>query len=108
MYVVHALEAAPLMAKTDLMELGGIALLEANDNSSSAAVNKWLKALEFDEISPHHLRYTVKRLIRHAELTKDLLDAVQRHGDESVAETCGRELALTWLTKTLTEAFRVL
>lgn len=65
-----------------------------NANSASAAVNKRMKALGFGEYSAHHLRHTVKRLMRDAGVPQDLRDAVQGHGGQSVAESYGRGVAL--------------
>ena len=53
-----------------------------------------MKALGFEEFSAHNLRHTVKRLMRDAGVPKDLRDAVQGHGGQSVAETYGRGVAL--------------
>ena len=49
---------------------------KTNPNSASAAVNKRMKAMGFEELSAHNLRHTVKRLMRDAGVPKDLRDAV--------------------------------
>ena len=77
---------------------------KTNSNSASAAVNKRMKALGFEEFSAHNLRHTVKRLMRDAGVPQDLRDAVQGHGGQSVAETYGRGVALGRLGKALMAA----
>ena len=74
---------------------------KTNSNSASAAVNKRMKALGFEEFSAHNLRHTVKRLMRDAGVPQDLRDAVQGHGGQSVAETYGRGVALGRLERAL-------
>ena len=81
---------------------------KTNANSASAAVNKRLKALGFDEFSAHHLRHTVKRLMRDAGVPQDLRDAVQGHGGQSVAETYGRGVALERMKEALEAAVTAL
>ena len=74
---------------------------KTNPNSASAAMNKRMKALGFEEFSAHNLRHTVKRLMRDAGVPQDLRDAVQGHGGQSVAETYGRGVALGRLERAL-------
>ena len=78
---------------------------KTNANSASAAVNKRMKALGFEEFSAHHLRHTVKRLMRDAGVPQDLRDAVQGHGGQSVAEHYGRGVALGRIKEALQATF---
>lgn len=74
---------------------------KTNSNSASAAANKRMKALGFEEYSAHNLRHTVKRLMRDAGVPQDLRDAVQGHSAQSVAELYGRGVALTRMKEVL-------
>ena len=80
---------------------------KTNANSASAAVNKRMQALGFEEFSAHSLRHTVKRLMRDMGVPKDLRDAVQGHGGQSVAEQYGRGVALGRMKEALNIALEL-
>ena len=51
---------------------------KTNSNSASAATNKRMKALGFEDLSAHNLRH-IKRLMRDAGVTKDVTDIIHGH-----------------------------
>ena len=78
---------------------------KTNSNSASAATNKRMKALGFEDHSSHNLRHTSKRLMRDAGVTKDVTDIIHGHAGSTVADTYGRGVALGRMKEALEAAF---
>ena len=78
---------------------------KTNSNSASAATNKRMKALGFEDHSSHSLRHTSKRLMRDAGVTKDVTDIIHGHAGSTVADTYGRGVALGRMQEALEKGF---
>ena len=78
---------------------------KTNSNSASAATNKRMKALGFEDLSAHNLRHTSKRLMRDAGVTKDVTDIIHGHAGSTVADTYGRGVALGRMKEALEKGF---
>ena len=74
--------------------------------SISAATNKRMKALGFEDHSSHNLRHTSKRLMRDAGVTKDVTDIIHGHAGSTVADTYGRGVALSRMKEALEKGFQ--
>ena len=94
----HALDSDYLFPRYNEAE-------KTNSNSASAATNKRMKALGFEDHSSHNLRHTSKRLMRDAGVTKDVTDIIHGHAGSTVADTYGRGVALGRMKEALEKGF---
>jgi integrase len=76
----------------------------ANADNASAAVNKYIRALGIKARTAHCARHAMRDLLRHANVTIDVMNEIGGWGSQSIADRYGEGHDLKTKTEAITRA----